>query len=195
MEIVWLGALLLAFPIIAIVALVKTINLGERLRVIEQRFEALELQLCRCARRGAAAQPEPAAPPPAAVAPPDRLSRTSARTNSPLRGRRASRANRSRRPSRAPASGQPSPTPEPTLSFEERFGTRWMVWVGGLALALGGIFLVHYSIEQGLIGPKLRLFFGALLARGADRARASGRGGRRICTASATCRARTSRAS
>jgi uncharacterized membrane protein len=54
--------------------------------------------------------------------------------------------------------------PEPTLSFEERFGTRWTVWVGGLALALGGIFLVHYSIEQGLIGPKLRLFFGALLA-------------------------------
>jgi uncharacterized membrane protein len=33
-------------------------------------------------------------------------------------------------------------------------------------LALGGIFLVKYSIEAGLIGPRLRLFFGALLAAG-----------------------------
>ena len=39
-----------------------------------------------------------------------------------------------------------------------------MVWIGGVALALGGIFLVRYSIEPGLIGPRLRLFFGALLA-------------------------------
>ena len=49
-------------------------------------------------------------------------------------------------------------------SFEERFGTRWTVWIGGVALALGGIFLVKYSIEAGLIGPGLRLFFGGLLA-------------------------------
>jgi uncharacterized membrane protein len=45
-----------------------------------------------------------------------------------------------------------------------RFGTQWVVWVGGLALALGGIFLVRYSIEQGLFGPGLRVMFGAILA-------------------------------
>ena len=39
------------------------------------------------------------------------------------------------------------------MSLEERLGTQWAVWVGGLALALGGIFLVRYSIEQGLLGP------------------------------------------
>jgi uncharacterized membrane protein len=39
-----------------------------------------------------------------------------------------------------------------------------VVWIGGLALALGGIFLVRYSIEQGLFGPGLRVLFGALLA-------------------------------
>jgi len=48
-------------------------------------------------------------------------------------------------------------------SLEERFGTRWVVWVGGFALALGGIFLVRYSIEQGLIGPGVRVTLGALL--------------------------------
>ena len=39
-----------------------------------------------------------------------------------------------------------------------------MVWVGGVALALGGIFLVRYTIQQGLIGPGVRIFLGALLA-------------------------------
>jgi uncharacterized membrane protein len=39
-----------------------------------------------------------------------------------------------------------------------------VVWVGGLALALGGIFMVRYSIEQGWIGPGVRVGLGALLA-------------------------------
>ena len=48
--------------------------------------------------------------------------------------------------------------------FERRFGTQWVVWVGGLALALGGIFLVRYSIEAGLLGPGMRIILGGLLA-------------------------------
>lgn len=48
--------------------------------------------------------------------------------------------------------------------FEERLGTRWVVWLGGLTLALGGLFLVRYSIEEGLIGPGMRVFLGALFA-------------------------------
>ncbi|HEX2082749.1 MAG TPA: DUF2339 domain-containing protein, partial [Xanthomonadaceae bacterium] len=50
--------------------------------------------------------------------------------------------------------------------MEERLGTRWVVWVGGVALALGAIFLVRYSIEQGLLGPGTRVFLGALFAAG-----------------------------
>ena len=52
-----------------------------------------------------------------------------------------------------------APAPE-RPSLEERFGTRWVVWVGGLALALGGIFMVRYSIEQGWIGPGVRVALG-----------------------------------
>src|SRR5262245_4038614 len=48
--------------------------------------------------------------------------------------------------------------------LEKRFGTQWVVWVGGIALALGGILLVRYSIEQGLFGPGLRVILGAVLA-------------------------------
>ena len=38
------------------------------------------------------------------------------------------------------------------------------MWVGGVALALGGLFLVRYSIEQGWLGPGARVAAGALLA-------------------------------
>lgn len=72
-----------------------------------------------------------------------------------------------------PTAKEPAPqgptdtTPRPPRDYgdlEKRFGTQWVVWVGGLALALGGIFLVRYSIEQGIFGPGLRVALGAVLA-------------------------------
>ncbi|MDP4360588.1 DUF2339 domain-containing protein, partial [Escherichia coli] len=48
--------------------------------------------------------------------------------------------------------------------FEEKLGTRWVVWIGGLTLALGGLFLVKYSIEAGLLGPGVRVLLGGLFA-------------------------------
>jgi uncharacterized membrane protein len=52
-------------------------------------------------------------------------------------------------------------------NLESYLGARWPVWIGGVALALGGIFLVRYSIEAGLLGPGARLvlatLFGLLL--------------------------------
>jgi uncharacterized membrane protein len=56
------------------------------------------------------------------------------------------------------------PPPKPKISLEERFGTQWVVWVGGIALAFGGFFLVRYSIEQGWFGPGPRVLMGAVLA-------------------------------
>lgn len=47
-------------------------------------------------------------------------------------------------------------------SLESRIGGRWPVWVGGLALALGGYFLVQYSIEAGLLSPAVRLVLAAV---------------------------------
>ncbi len=49
-----------------------------------------------------------------------------------------------------------------TESFESKLGARWAVWAGGLALALGGIFLVKYSIESGLLSPAVRLSLAAI---------------------------------
>lgn len=61
----------------------------------------------------------------------------------------------------------PASTPAPGIrepGFEEQLGTRWVVWIGGLALALGGFFMVRYSIEAGLLGPGVRVFLGGLFA-------------------------------
>ena len=49
-------------------------------------------------------------------------------------------------------------------SFEERLGTRWAVWVGGLALALGGLLMVRFAIEEGYLGPGARIVAGLLFA-------------------------------
>ncbi len=58
----------------------------------------------------------------------------------------------------------PSAPPPASPSLEERLGTRWTVWVGGLALGLGGLLLVRYSIEQGYFGPTARVVMGLMLA-------------------------------
>lgn len=73
----------------------------------------------------------------------------------------------------AEAAAQPSPPAETAIAaaahaprqpdLETALGTRWAVWVGGLALALGGLFLIRYSIEAGIFGPGVRLTMAGLL--------------------------------
>jgi uncharacterized membrane protein len=62
------------------------------------------------------------------------------------------------------ADAPPPPLPQRDRGFEETIGTRWVVWVGGLTLALGGFFMVRYSIEAGLLGPGVRTILGGLFA-------------------------------
>ncbi len=50
----------------------------------------------------------------------------------------------------------------PSVTLEQRFGIKLPVWTGGIALALSGIFLVKYSIEQELLGPSVRVIFGII---------------------------------
>jgi uncharacterized membrane protein len=52
------------------------------------------------------------------------------------------------------------------IGIEERLGAHWAVIVGGIALALGALLLVKYSIEQGFFGPGLRVAGGLILGFG-----------------------------
>ncbi|WP_284694257.1 DUF2339 domain-containing protein [Rhodoplanes serenus] len=149
--------------------------LRDRLTGIEAEIERLRVLLARASRPGGEATPatepspdggpeiaatsvppqapadtvatSPAAPPPPTAVPPI--------SAPPISG-----------PPMSEPSGVTADAPPPVAprGFEERFGTQWVVWVGGVALALGGLFLVRYSIEQGLIGPGVRVALGALLA-------------------------------
>ena len=63
----------------------------------------------------------------------------------------------------APASSVAAPAREKPPALEERIGARIFVWVGGVALALAGAFLVKYSIDAGLLGPGVRVTLGIML--------------------------------
>jgi len=158
--------ILLAVPIAAIVGVVMAIGTRDRLRGLEGRLAMLERRLAGMSEVAAPVPPRPAAPQaepisrpvPDAPSPAMRGAAPSAPPGPRVGGADAA-------PPAQPASTAPPSRPAPpSMGFEERFGTQWVVWIGGLALALGGFFLVRYSIEQGLIGPGVRVTLGALLA-------------------------------
>ncbi len=68
----------------------------------------------------------------------------------------------------------------PAPSLEERLGARLPVWIGSIALALAGAFLVKHSLDQGWLSPPVRVGFGlafgvAMLAAGEGLRRSSAR--------------------
>jgi uncharacterized membrane protein len=152
-----------AAPIVAIVLAVRARNradeLAHRLTRLTDRLTGIENQLR--STRGLAALPAPSVEPTLpwpteyqtpTSQPPSIAEPVPAATSASI----------------PPVTSVPPVTPASaatvTKSFEENFGTRWAVWIGGIALVLGGYFLVRYSIEQGLLGPGVRIFLGALLA-------------------------------
>ncbi len=143
----------LAFPVVAIIALVVALNARADARSLRERLDALDL------RRPAAPAPAQAAafalPPPVAETPQE-----------PVILPPPPPARLEPQPVKAPpaASAAAPQTAPASATLEERFGTQWVVWIGGLALALGGIFLVRYSIEQGLLGPGVRILLAAVFA-------------------------------
>ncbi|WP_420414313.1 DUF2339 domain-containing protein [Roseibium sp.] len=50
-----------------------------------------------------------------------------------------------------------------SIEKEQTIGARWSIWVGGVTLAIGGIFLVKYAVDHGVLGPLPRVLLGALL--------------------------------
>jgi len=151
----------LAFPVLAIVALVKTIGVSDLVRRLELRVATLERQrtLADNVSRydGRVPSPPPAAPPVETPPPQPAMAQAPPPVPAEASAARAASVPLTPAPAALPSSQRP-------IGFEERFGTRWVVWVGGLALALGGVFLVRYTIQQGLIGPGVRIALGGLLA-------------------------------
>jgi uncharacterized membrane protein len=140
----------LALPVISILALVMTLNVRNGVRQLQMRVAVLEA--------GRPLAPAVAQPLPAPIAEPA----TTAKEPGPAMEERAAASASPAAPPR-PVPPPPAAAAPPT-TLEEKFGTQWVVWIGGLALALGGIFLVRYTVEQGLLGPGVRIFLAAIFA-------------------------------
>jgi uncharacterized membrane protein len=79
-------------------------------------------------------------------------------------------------PSDPTAEPAPERQPETLGGLFERFvGGRLLIWTGGVALAVAGVLLVRYSIELGLMTPRVRMLvaagFGLLLIGAGEAAR------------------------
>jgi uncharacterized membrane protein len=145
---VWLVLLLVALGIPAL-------GVAGFVLAIQQRraIAALQGEIGRLARQmevleGAAAGPAPEAvreepepePEPEADVQPESQPEPEAVPQAPVEGPIAARA-----------------------SLEERLASRWLVWLGAVALALSGLFLILYAVEHGWIGPTARVALGLLL--------------------------------
>jgi uncharacterized membrane protein len=122
-----------------------TIDARRRLQIAERKIRALEAQL------RVAQVPQAAAPAmPTAEAPSASIGMAE---SSALHEQQTE-----------PVEPPPLLARRPRRSLEEALGAHWAVYVGGVALALGGLLLVRYSIEQGWFGPGARVTLGLLLA-------------------------------
>lgn len=54
------------------------------------------------------------------------------------------------------ASSEAAPSPD----VEQALASRWFVWIGGLAIAIGGVLFVKYAFDSGWISPLLRCLLG-----------------------------------
>lgn len=68
-------------------------------------------------------------------------------------------------PAEAPALVEPPPpeTPSaapPVRDMEQALAGRWFVWIGGVAIAIGGLLFVKYAYDNGLISPLLQVILG-----------------------------------
>ncbi len=153
---VLVALLVLASPVLAILALVQASRLRRRVADLEAQVARLTI--------GAA---EPAAEAPAAA---------SATPQRPPPAPEPSVAD-------APSAGPAGAARPARASLETRLAERWLVWLGAGALGLGGLFAAGYAVEAGLLGPTVRLALVALLglalialaARLRTRTRAEGR--------------------
>jgi uncharacterized membrane protein len=140
-----------AGPVLAVIALVQLSNLSVQVNRLKRELERLTPSGATPEKPAAAVEPVSAF---------DLLAKTEHLAGTP-------------QPEPAVQAPPPdeAPTPRPGRDVEKAIASRWFVWVGGVAVALGGLLFVKYAHDNGLIPPLLRViiglaFGGALVAAG-----------------------------
>ena len=159
MEWVFLVAAILAFPVIAIIALVKAQGAERELRRVDAQLSGVQRELRALSEKiGALREGAPDAGPvqaPTYKPVPQAFARPIVRESVP-----EAPVGASAHPADAFASaGSPPPPaapPKAAPGLEESLTSRWFVWLGAVAVALAGTFLVKYTIDEGWLGPAAR---------------------------------------
>ena len=138
----------------------------DELQALRTQVAALRLAFPEAPRAEAAPSSEtaPAPPPPAEAESPAAAPVEPPQTDAPIPTATPEPTVTPAQPAEPVPAALPAPAAPAGPSLEEQLGTRWAVWLGGLALAMGGVLLVRYSIEQGLFGPEVRVALGAAFA-------------------------------
>ncbi|SHI02717.1 DUF2339 domain-containing protein [Ferrimonas marina] len=137
------------------------------LRTLQQEVRGLRQEVVLLRQRLLALEPSPPTPASTGV---DKVIKAAVADSPPA----AEPSGRSAQPEPLPAAslglsqldefaGQLSQSTSAWLSFVK---THWMILIGGCSLALAGIFLIHYSVESGLLSPPLRVGLAALFGSG-----------------------------
>jgi uncharacterized membrane protein len=146
---------LLAGPVLAIIALVQISNLDASLR-----------------RLKAAIAQQPAAAPPAPEPEPVKSKSKAKAKSAPLASATPAKVELGAVPEMAvetlrlpssPPKEQPAHN-APPRDMENALASRWFVWAGGIAVALGGLLFVKYAHDAGLIPPLARVIVGLFAA-------------------------------
>ena len=156
----WLAIGFLASIGASVEALIRNSAARRSLRVLGERFGGFETRLIGLDQRLQAI--EAAGAPPAAStaeAPPEPPPAREAVTASPSPTAEAAAV------PVPPPDAEPPPAPlvSNARRIERMLVENWMVWLGGVALALGGAFLVKLSIDYGLMTPVVRVMLGLML--------------------------------
>lgn len=159
-----LALLFLAAPVMAIVALVQIGGLKTRIAALEEIARAAALRRQR-EREEARTSPANVPPPLQDIADTPDLA---AETRLDERGYPVPIETLA---APEPAIAEPEPAmaealPPAAPGWGAAFQRNWLVWVAAVSLALGGVFVVQYGIEQGLLGPTARVIGAALLGAG-----------------------------
>lgn len=183
MDELWL--LLVALPLflfigacVGIRAWIVTRHLREHVNRLQTRVYELEQRSAQPApdREAAAAQAEPETAPTITARPDQPPEKTAPEPEAPERtmtdaawGMEPPPVEPSMQKQAPPAYQPPAVPPEAPGLFDRiaaSLRANWMIWLGGICVGLAGVFMVHYSIEQGLLGPEARVILSLIAGVG-----------------------------
>jgi uncharacterized membrane protein len=143
-----------AFLIAVVTFVMALIALNRTAKLQTANFKlSREIETLKAARLA----PEPPLPPPEAyVRPPEPVEAPEPAAASPAEITGQETASAAWTSTAAPARSRPA------RDMEQALAGRWFVWIGGVAIAIGGLLFVKYAYDNGLIPPVLQVILGLL---------------------------------